>query len=725
MTGQLRDASNVVQPPQPPRPPEPALTTHKVRSAWFQAREAWPLREAPVDLLVQQREWAAVEVAPAAGEAQWSPIGPANIGGRATCVVCDPAEPERIWLGAAGGGVWGSSDAGRSWVPLWDDQPSLNIGSLAIDTRHTNVLYCGTGEANQSADSHPGVGLFRSEDAGRSWQLVASAAEAGMPRRIGVVAVDPFDSDHLLVGGMGHLDDMAKGLFASHDRGASWVRLFPFIEADRYFCHDAKFHPSQQGLIFATIRTRGTNNGIWRSDDGGNSWTHLGRGLPSPDRIGRTSLALAPSDPQVLYAQIESRGGVLGIFRSDDRGDTWRSIGGTHFARERQMGYNNAIVVHPEDTDWVLCGGVDLHRTHDGGRRWQQATRWNVRRGSPQYAHADHHGLLMPAARPGWVYDVNDGGLDFSSDGGKTWENRSNGLATNMFYDLEVAQSDGRVVAGGAQDNGTLITEDGQADKYILWTGGDGGWVVIDPQDASHIVSSSQGMVIYRFRPEDFLVNISPPEDLFRMWMVFLALDNKTRTALFAGSRRVWRTTNLGDHWVPVSPILDGSDITALEVARADSQRIYAGTENGGFFRSTDGGTTWSDNLADTVLPGRTITRVQSRHDNADTVYATVANYGNSHVFRSTDGGLTWLDIDRGQLPDVPFNSIAIPAAHPTTAYVCSDAGVFVSTDAGGTWANLTRNLPNVMVVDLVYHEADSTLTAATYGRSIWRLQVD
>jgi photosystem II stability/assembly factor-like uncharacterized protein len=436
-------------------------------------------------------------------------------------------------------------------------------------------------------------------------------------------------------------------------------------------------------------------------------------------------LALAASDPRVLYALIERRRKVLGVFRSGDHGNTWTSVGGAHFAREGQMSYGNAIAVHPEDPNHVLCGGVDLHRTQDGGQRWQQATQWNSRRGGSMYAHADHHCLLMPAGRPRLVYDVNDGGLDLSTDGGTTWENRSAGLATNMFYDLEVAAADGNIIVGGAQDNGTLITVRGQADSYRQWTGGDGGWAVIDPRDPGHVFSSSQNMTIYRFRPEDFFVNVSPPEDLARPWMAFTSFDGRDTQTLFTGSVRVWRTHDDGDSWQAVSDVLDGSSITALEVARADSRRIYVGTENGGFFRSTDRGSTWSDNLGDTVLPGRSITRVQSRADNPDIVYATVANYGNGHVFRSDDGGLTWADADPGKsLPDVPFHSIAIPTANPDTIYTCSDAGLFVSADEGRTWANLTGNLPNVIVTDLVYHDSDRTLTAATYGRSIWRLSL-
>jgi len=709
---------------------EESFTTHKRRSAWFQARESWPLREAPIDLLTLERARATSDLAPAPGAAQWAQVGPADIGGRMTCAVCHPSASDRLWAGAAGGGVWHSPDAGKTWQALWDGEPSLNIGALALDPQNPDIIYCGTGEANLSADSHPGVGLFRSLNAGQSWQVLA-LADTGLPSRIGAIAVDPFDSNHLLAGGIAHRDGDATGLFVSTNGGVTWPRV-PIVGSAPYRCHDVHFHAARKGVIYVTISALGMKNGIWRSTDGGTNWQQLSVGLPSPDLIGRTSLALAPSDPDVLYAQMSTAGQpslVLGLFRSADGGDTWQSIGAQHFATERQMSYGNAIVVHPADPAHVLCGGVDLHLSTDAGQHWNRVTKWNAERGAADYAHADHHALLMPAAQPGRVYDLNDGGIDFSDDGGATWENRSNGLATNMFYDLEVAQANGQVIAGGAQDNGTLITPDGQPGTWFEWTGGDGGWVVIDPTNVNHIFSTAQGMTIYRHRPgENSIKDVSPPEadDIRKnMWMVFVAMDAANPNTLFTGSGRVWRTKNDGDAWQAVSEVLDGSPITALEVARADSTRIYVGTENGAVHRSTDGGDTWSGNLASSVLPGLTITRLESRPDDAEVVYTTVANFGTRHVFRSADGGLNWVDIDRGELPDVPFHSIAVPTAHPMRLYACCDVGVFVSDDEGATWANLTRNLPAVMVVDLVYHETDRTLTAATYGRSVWRLQVD
>jgi photosystem II stability/assembly factor-like uncharacterized protein len=280
---------------------------------------------------------------------------------------------------------------------------------------------------------------------------------------------------------------------------------------------------------------------------------------------------------------------------------------------------------------------------------------------------------------------------------------------------------------GGLQDNGTNITLTGKPDDFAEITGGDGGWMLIDPGDAGHLYTTSQNMSVNRFRSSDGWADVSPPaskSEQNAVWMVFLEFDPNDSRTVFAGGLRVWRTKDDGKNWLAVSPELDGSPISAVEIARANPKMVYVGTEKGGVFRSDDGGDSWSDDLASPVLPGFTITRILTSPANAQTVYATTANFGASHVFCSKDAGATWTDIDRGRLPDAPHHALAIPATRPATLYVCSDAGVYVSANAGQDWENLTGNLPTVPIVDLVYHEADVTLTAASYGRSIWRLKV-
>ncbi len=658
------------------------------------------------------------------------------MGGRLTSIVCHPQDANRIWVGAAGGGVWQSTDAGLNWHTVWSKQDSLNIGSLAIDTANPDVIYAGTGEANLSADSYGGVGIYKTTDGGASWKLLAPASDLGIPTRIGVIAIDPRDSAHLLVAGVGANESSPKpedfgGMFVSHDGGLTWRRE-TFISTNNYWCHAIVFHPTKRDVIFATFTEQGAKNGIWLSEDGGGQWRQLSKGLPAPENFGRTSLAISPSGPDVIYALAQNTLSdrsdlVLGVFRSADGGETWKEISGRHFKAEGQISYGNTIAVHPKHPNHVLCGGVDLHLTTDGGRTWIRATRWNSKPGRIHYAHADHHHLLMPLTAPGRVYDTNDGGLDVSENGGRTWKNRSKGLAVTMYYDMDAAQSDGRCFGGGAQDNGTLVTTAGRSNDHHEVLGGDGGWMIYDPGDATHFYASYYNMGIYRWR-NGRKRNVSPPagqDETDSVWMVYVTMDPQDPDTVFTGSTRVWRTKNDGKKWRPVSPDLDGSTISAIEVAPADSQRIYVATENGGFFRSLNGGNTWSANLASATLPGHTITRIDSAAKlGADFLLVTIGNFGHSHLFCSRDGGKTWEDMDNGQLPDVPHHAVVIRPDEPKTVYVGNDAGVFVSHDSGITWMNMTRNLPNVMIVDLVLHEKDGTLSAATYGRSLWRTRI-
>ncbi len=347
---------------------------------------------------------------PAEIAAEWEPVGPTNIGGRITSLACHPTHPERIWAGAAGGGVWQSKDAGQTWASCWNDQDILNIGSLAVDPRNPDTIYCGTGEANLSLDSYPGVGLYKSIDAGRTWQLIASVDRTGIPRHLGVIAIDPYDSQHVLLGGVGYAEvsqgNDFGGLFVSFDGGISWTRE-TFVSTQNYWCHSIVFHPKKKGIIYATFTEQGARSGIWRSIDGGKNWEHLTNDLPDSARFGRTSLAISRSNPQILFAfaKDEASGNkdlLLGVFRTANGGNTWKKVSGNHFAEEGQISYGNSIVIHPTDPDLVICGGS---RFASHAQRWYATWRRSptgyLARTDPKYAHADHHVLLMPAAVPG------------------------------------------------------------------------------------------------------------------------------------------------------------------------------------------------------------------------------------------------------------------------------------------------------------------------------------
>lgn len=703
----------------------------KPRTLWFQARATWPHRDVPAAWLAKASVDAANVPAPRA-PLSWEEMGPTNIGGRMTCAVAHPARPDTLWAGAANGGVWKTEDAGHTWHPTTQQPASLAVGSLALDPQNPDVLYCGTGEANLRGDSHPGLGVFKSLDGGETWQQSTGSGPGEVPPHIGALAVDPFDSNHLYLGGLSLLEDQPSGLFESVDGGATWQHVDLFGRPTRrpVWCHHVLFHPKDRGTVWITVTEQGARNGIWRLRRG-SAWEHLTTGLPPTEEINRATLAVAPSEPDILYVlfdwldHADAPGKRVGVFRSTDGGDHWSGRPDLHFQDERRMDYNQAIAVDPGNPDRLLCGGVDLHLSEDGALTWRQVSYHDVPRGRSDYAHADHHALLFDPHDPARVYSFNDGGMDVSDYGGDGWANRSRGLATVMYYDLAVSPADSNRFGGGTQDNGTLLCFDGSPGRHAPVWPGDGGFMAFDPKDVNRYFVTAQELDVQRFDAAG-MTNVSPPADVAEAYEVFttiLALDPANPRRLFVGSRRVWRTLDGGDQWAPVSWDLDGSLITSIEID-PNSSGVYVGTEYGGVFRSQDGGDTWSANLRGADLPGRTVTRIRVHPSQRSQLYLTVGGFGHRHVYHSSDYGLTWQDVDRGKLPNAPCGSVEILDDSPSTVVVASDVGLFATQDHGATWARWSKGLPNVCLTDVVYHRGSKQLFVATYGRGIWRLPV-
>jgi photosystem II stability/assembly factor-like uncharacterized protein len=732
----------------------PARAPGKDRS-FFNQHVSFPMRDAaPVEL---ERFWAGAtrvnaEIPP---EHHWDCLGPHNIAGRVTALVIHPGTPERWLAGSAAGGVWITNDAGESWSQTWSRFAPQSIGALAwVQWDGVWTLIAATGEANMSADTYPGSGLYISFDCGLTWQGMFGAASPevglrGQPRRIGCIAPGP--RGRLAVGSVYLDENTAAGLyFADLKRMTCEVCTFEAWGERSYNCHSVLFHPDGKTL-FTAIEPDGTLNGIWRSPDGGQSWEHLTRGLPRGEFFRRISLALAPSDPDVMYALASSRSAhVLGVFRSTNGGRSWKEILGGRFPRERQMDYNNTIAVHPRRPDSVIWGGMKLHRTDDAGRNWRTITKRE--RGARNYVHDDHHVLLWPDNET--ILSGNDGGVSISYDGGRTWQERTRRMVTTMFYDLDVAPSNGNVFGGGTQDNGTIIggVDEMAEGDFVSAIGGDGAWTAFDPADAETAFASSSGFDIRRHirrKPWKDLIGwrfISPKADQMpegeRLQRAFtvLAIDPPNRLGpkrLWAGSARLWSFDISRGRWRPPSHAFDGSPISAIEISNVDPRVVYVGTTKGGIFRSADDGATWCENLAGPDIPARAITSIQSHPALASTVVVTVASTGMSnsgirlstgeylpygHVFRSHNGGAIWEDVDAGALPNVAYFSAAYETHPPYRLFVASDLGVWAEID--GYWVHINGNLPNVVVSDLVYHHRDRTLTAATYGRGIWRMRV-
>lgn len=649
-----------------------------------------------------------------------------------TCVVAHPLNPKKVLAGAAGGGVWRRDFENGGWESAAKGLESLNIGSLALDTHDRNhpVVYCGTGEANLSADGHPGAGLFRSDDWGTQWERVAIPTKDRIPGRIGTIAVDPTNSNHLFIGGVGHRSDegdRSGGLFVSNDRGSNWSRVDSISKAP-YWCHAVIFGRAPAEAIYAAITARGAQSGIWRSRDSGVTWNQLSDGLPSSEKIFRTNLALAPSEPACVYAFAANRAGlVLGVYQSRDEGDSWREIGHDHFANELFLNNASAIVVHPNKPEYVLCGGVDLHLWYEG--RWFQITSWRSKKGQAEYAHADHHCLLMP--EDDLVYDMNDGGMAISEDGGWNWNDRSEGLVTTMFYDIDVAPFDstGTAMGGGTQDNGTLVTLEGPG-QFQEVARGDGGWMAFDHKTLERFYSTIYGARVYLHHnyPTGWREDISPPEESWiqdLVWLSPLKMHPQRPDTVYFGTTKIWLTEPAPQqetNWHALSDDLDGSPITALEIA-ANPAYLYAGTENGGLFFSEDSGASWSGDLSGRVLPGAIITRIRAHPKEPSRVLVCVGRIGHPHVFRSNNRGQIWEAVGQN-LPDMPFRAMVIDPDNPEVVYLGSDVGVYVSKNFGESWLNISGDLPKTEITDLVIHKLTRALYAATYGRGIWRTKI-
>ena len=784
-------------------------STHKARSVWFEQAAAFPMRDADPRLVEQlmYRD-------PSAEPQQWEPMGPVNFAGRVTALAVHPRSG-MLFAGSAAGGIWRSRDLGKTWLPpsnalqppagTTDPRragikgwPTNNIGALAIDPHNPDHILAATGEANGSADSYPGCGIFHSLDSGETWHPLAFTEDTGLPRRIGALVVDPADPKHILAGGITHVESEAAGLFFSMDGGLSWSVVNAFNKP--YYCHAVVFAGS--GRIIMAIDARGMGSGLWGTLLQG-AWIRLGldvnpkTGQPLPGHpaltlpdglhFGRTSLAVAPSQPATLYALAGNRrGGVLGVFRSDNSGGHWSKLPGRGFEDEQQTSYTNCLAVHPEDPDFVVAGGLDVHVSANGGKTWRHATSDSAAPGAPNAVHGDHHGLLV--LKDGTIVTGSDGGVYVSTNRGKSWKPRLLGMQTTMFYAMDVAVTNPNCMGGGCQDNGTLVRDERDPPRYFRNViGGDGAWLVYDPEEAENILGGYHEAHIYRHLKghKDAWVSVNPPikeAERKERAIAVMAIDPRRRKQrrhkyVYLGTNRIWRTTNWGDTWRPVSPVFDNTAVSAIAIAPDDPDFILVGTTRGGIYRSIDGAKTWSENFAGAEIPMRLISSIEifSRPGKPESIgqiqlsihsLCTVAgtglgsvpvprlfrqqsgderiHQGYSHVFGSVGRGEDdWKDADGGTLPDMAYQCCAFETNSPHRVFVGGDFGVFMGSPEGFEkleqnvllantavaesfqWANITGNLPNVIVSDLVYHQDEACLYASTYGRGIWRLKLE
>lgn len=676
----------------------------------------------------------------------WTFAGPTNIGGRISDIEFNPKQPAIVYAGAATGGVFKSTDTGESWVPIFDDQAVLTIGDIVIDPVHPETLYVGTGEANGGHNNFAGGGLYKSMNGGQTWTLLGLEATTS----IGRIRVDPSNTNRIFVAAVGSYfaPNPERGLYRSEDGGQTWERIFYLNDTTGAI--DLVMHPTDPNTLYVAMwqrlrqvtgtRLYGPSSGVYRSRDGGDTWTLLdsATGLPDANQsyrsdggvgIGRIGLAVSVSHPNTLYAYYNDGANYIGLYRTDDGGDTWYDAdtdGEVGLGSDGFSWYFGQVRVHPNDPNEVYAMDVRFLHSTDGGGDWRMQTG----------THVDHHALAFHPTRPAYLLNGNDGGLAISEDRGRTWRKVFN-LPITQFYEINFDPSNPERLYGGTQDNGTLRTMTGAVDDWQHILGGDGFYVNIDPTDPNTIYASSQWGQLGKastgsvaFMPA--LEGIPSRNVQKRNWSTPIILDLSNPQRLYYGTDRIHRSEDGADTWTAISPPMPRQPtsqllgtITTIAIAPSNPTVVYAGTDDGQVWRTTDDGLSWRNITGN--LPNRWVTRVVVHPTDPATVYATFSGLRwrdpQPHVFRSRDFGLTWTDIS-SNLPDAPVNAFAVDPMQPSVLYLGSDIGAFVSVDDGASWELLGEGLPAVVVNDLKIQPNERMLIAGTHGRSMYKLDI-
>lgn len=666
-------------------------------------------------------------------------------------------QPSTFYFGGAAGGLWKSTDAGWSWRPLTDEvlrRPS--VGSVAVAQTEPNRIYIGTGEACVRGDVARGDGIYRSKDGGRSWQ------HCGLPEshHVGRIIVSPRDEDLVYCAALGHLygPNSERGVYRSFDGGESWELVLSRDENTGAV--DLAFDPANPLTIFATLwqvrrtpwslSSGGSGSGLFVTHDGGDSWTEItsNEGLPQ-EALGKIGVAVAPGDRGRVWAIIEAAESP-GLYRSDDRGETWELLTDESALLQRPFYYMH-VIAHPCDLDCVYVMNMRPWRSTDGGRTFT----------SFSTDHGDEHALWISASSPDRMILGNDGGAVVSIDGGETWTLRLN-EPISAFYNAVSDEQRPYRVYGPQQDSTTLTlpsrTETGliALDDCYPIGGCESGWVAPSHERPATVFAAGYDGTITRFDAATRSVSdVTPWPDnrigskagalLHRFNWSTPVVRSQENGRLYCASQVVFASDDDGVTWSEISPDLTVADPATLEdsggvtldnyttehyatiivlaIDPLSPSTLWTGSDDGRIHVTRDGGGTWSD-VTPPVQPFTRITSIEPSRHEAGVVYAT----GNRErlddetpiAYRSNDGGTSWNLCVEGLPSDAACRSIRCDECDPNVLYLGTDIGVFASFDAAATWETIQANLPHVPVYDLCVTGGD--LVAATHGRSFWVL---
>jgi photosystem II stability/assembly factor-like uncharacterized protein len=681
---------------------------------------------------------------------KWRSIGPFRAG-RSLAVTGVRGQPEVYYFGSVGGGVWKTSDAGRTWNPIFDAEPIASIGAIAVAPSNANVIYVGSGEADMRSSISYGNGMYKSTDAGKTWTHIGLEDS----RQIARIVVDPNDSERVFVAALGHAygPNRERGVFRSSDGGKTWQQLL--FKDENTGAIDLAMEPGNpKNMYAALLQTRrppwsiyapskGPGSGLYRSKDGGEHWEQwTARGLPS-EELGRMGIAFAPSNPKRIYLIADAKEG--GLYRSDDGGENWARV--SKDARIWGRGwYFSEVSVDSKDPDTVYVPNTSTYRSRDGGKTFTAV------KGAP--GGDDYHQLWIDPDNPLRMVLGCDQGVIVTRNGGETWSSWYN-QASGQFYHVATDNRFPYWVYGAQQDSGAAATpsrSNWRALDFHDWrpleAGGESDYVAPDPLNPEIIFGGS--VARQDFHNEE-VQQIPPtllyPGDYRRTWTLPLVFSEIDPHVLYFSAQVLFRTADGGNSWQKISPDLTREDpgvpsnldpataadappskrrgvIYTIAPSPSKAGEIWVGTDDGLVHLTRDEGKTWTDVTPKELTPWSKVTHIAASRFEAGKAFAAVDRHRledlQPYLYRTKDFGKTWQRVSNG-IPEGSFlNCVREDLKVAGLLYACTEKGVYVSFNDGDDWQPLQFNLPTTSVRDLVVHEDD--LVIATFGRSFWVL---
>jgi len=693
-------------------------------------------------------------------------VGPANMSGRITAIDVVASNPKIMFVGAASGGVWKSENGGSAWIPVFDEQPTQNIGALAIQQSDPNVVWVGTGEGNPRNSMNLGMGIFKSVDGGRTWKHMGLEATKTIHR----ISINPVNPDIIYVGAMGDpfTANEDRGLYKTIDGGLHWKKIL--YSNDRSGIADFVMHPNNPKKLYAALyeherkpyyfTSGGEGSGLYVSDDAGENWKKLGEkeGLPSGN-LGRIGFAIAPSEPKRIYAKIEAKKNA--IYRSDDGGANWKLINDNpKFANNRPF-YFQDLAVDSEDADRVYNIYQPLSVSYDGGTTFDSIPM--IPADETKGIHADFHAFWVNPKDAKHFIIGGDGGLGITYDHGKSWYFPET-LPVAQFYHVAVDNDRPYNVYGGMQDNGNwsgpAYTWKRGGIRTLYWqylVGGDGFDISPDLDNSRFGYGSSQNGNLYRYdKVTGYYVNIIPPAPNVKIalrfnWNAGFARNPFDANSAYYGSQFVHLTRDNGASWKIISPDLTTNNpehqkadyggltldvsgaerynsILTIAPSPLDNKVIWAGTDDGQVQVTTDGGATWKNRTMNVKgMPKEAwIVQIDASRYAAGTAWMVVNNYRKGdyepYLFKTEDFGTSWNRLVNGDMVKGYALSVIQDPVEPELVFLGTENGLWISMDTGNTWTQFKNGFPSVSTMDLKIQEPESALIVGTFGRAIWVL---